>query len=288
MPARRPLLSLALLLALASLLMAAPSASAAIKAKPSLTSTAAGTRIVVKLSSTRRLARRARPTAVSVRAGATRYKLRRVRAAGAAVSLGTWRSSAYKGAAATRLLAQEGKRVTVTVRSRAGKTSLKPKLPAAPTRRDGGSGPPFEAPGRELSGQEAYDHIKRYFVNSRFTDCPAGWPNCAVEERYSHCANGSSWEYHRYTPSSGSDINSYGSLQVSGAVVHANGSWAIEYVVSAYGNQSFYHWELAQDRSARGAYWAPGVDPRVSPASEQLGPMTWQQPATFPEPANCG
>ena len=46
-----------------------------------------------------------------------------------------------------------------------------------PTPRDPGSTPLFEKPSGELSGQPAFDHFKRYFLNSRFTDCPAGWPN---------------------------------------------------------------------------------------------------------------
>jgi hypothetical protein len=155
------------------------------------------------------------------------------------------------------------------------------RKPATPTPRDpapppGASGP-FEKPSGELSGQPAYDHFKRYFLDSRFTDCPAGWPNCAVEERYDHCSNGA-WAYHRYTPTSGADINSYGTYQVTGAVAHADSSWSVEYVVNAYGSQSFYSWDVAADGTVLGRYWAPGTAP-PSPPSEQLGPLRWQQPA---------
>jgi hypothetical protein len=148
-----------------------------------------------------------------------------------------------------------------------------PGLPAPPP----GSSGPFERPSGELSGQAAFDHFKRYFLNSRFTDCPGGWPSCAVEERYDHCENGA-WAYHRYTPTSGSDINSYGSYQVTGAAAHPDGSWSVEYVVSAYGNQSFYSWDVAANGRVVGRYWAPGTAP-PSPPSQQLGPLGWQQPA---------
>jgi hypothetical protein len=136
---------------------------------------------------------------------------------------------------------------------------------------------PFERPSGELTGQPAFDHFQRYFLNSRFTDCPGGWPTCAVEERYDHCTSGE-WAYHRYTPTSGSDINSYGTYQVTGAVAHADGSWGVEYIAHAYGNQSFYSWDVAANGTVVGRYWAPGTAP-PSPPTEQLGPLGWQQPA---------
>ena len=148
-----------------------------------------------------------------------------------------------------------------------------PGTPAPPPGPNG----PFERPSGELSGQPAFDPFKRDFLNSRFTDCPGGWPSCAVEERYDNCTDGS-WAYHRYTPTSGSDINSYGGSQVTGAVAHADSSWGVEYVVSAYGNQSFYSWDVAADGRVTGRYWAPGTAP-PSPPTELLGPLGWQQPA---------
>lgn len=140
-----------------------------------------------------------------------------------------------------------------------------------------GSAGPFEKPSGELTGEQAFNHFQRYFLNSRFTDCPAGWPNCAVEQRYDHCTNGA-WAYHRYTPTSGSDINSYGNYTVTRAAAHPDGSWGVEYVVDAYGSQSFYSWDVAADGTVVGRYWAPGTAP-PSPPSEQLGPLRWQQPA---------
>ena len=139
-----------------------------------------------------------------------------------------------------------------------------------------GPQPLFEKPSGELTGQPAFDHFSRYFLNSRFTDCPAGWPACAVEQRYDQCAN-YSWAYHRYTPSSGSDINSYGGYTVTGAAAHADGSWAVEYVVDAYGTQSFYSWDIAANGSVVGRYWAPGNAP-PNPPNENLGPLQYKQP----------
>ena len=132
--------------------------------------------------------------------------------------------------------------------------------------------PLFEKPSGELTGQDAFNHFSRYFLNSRFTDCPAGWPNCAVEERYDHCSN-YSWAYHRYTPTSGSDINSYGSYQVTGAAAHTDGSWGVEYNVFAYSTQSFYSWNVAANGTVTGVYTGPSGD------VQQLGPLQWQQPA---------
>jgi hypothetical protein len=136
--------------------------------------------------------------------------------------------------------------------------------------------PLFEKPSGELTGQDAFNHFSRYFLNSRFTDCPAGWPACAVEERYDHCSSGA-WAYHRYTPSSGSDINSYGTYQVTGAVAHADGSWLVEYHAYAYSTDTFYSWDVAADGTVIGRYWGPGNFP-PNPPNQNLGPLRWKQP----------
>jgi hypothetical protein len=136
--------------------------------------------------------------------------------------------------------------------------------------------PLFAKPSGELTGQDAFNHFSRYFLNSRFTDCPAGWPNCAVEERYDHCSTGA-WTYHRYTPTSGSDINSYGNYQVTGAVAHPDGSWGVEYHVYAYSTDTFYSWDVAADGTIVGRYWGPGNFP-PSPPNQNLGPLKWTQP----------
>ena len=136
---------------------------------------------------------------------------------------------------------------------------------------------PFAKPNGELTGEPAYNHFSRYFLNSRFTDCPAGWPACAVEERYDQCSSGA-WAYHRYTPTSGADINSYGNYTVTGAAAHPDSSWQVEYVVNAYGNQSFYSWDIAANGVVNGRYWSPGNAP-PNPPNQVLGPLQWKQPS---------
>jgi hypothetical protein len=42
--------------------------------------------------------------------------------------------------------------------------------------------------------------------------------------------------------------------------------------------ESFYSWSIAADGTVTGLYWAPGTYP-PAPASQQLGPLRWQQPA---------
>lgn len=123
----------------------------------------------------------------------------------------------------------------------------------------------FEAPGRQLSGEEARPFLERYLANSTFTDCPAGWPNCAVEERYSHFSDGSFY-YCRLTPTSGSDIRSSQTYQVQNAVVEADGSWSFNESVSGGG---FYEWRVAANGQVVGAYSFEGGAP------QQLGPFQY-------------
>lgn len=293
---------LALPFALLALLALAPTAQGAIRAKPSLVTAGGKTQIVVELTSKSKLRSRTKPLAVSVVARKKTYKLKRQR--GGSANGGTWKSRPFGGSAARRLTALAGKRIRVRVKTRAKTLSIGAKL--VPVRAggdeggqnggggavdngggavdngggtgDGGSGggsanpqPLFEAPGRELSGEETRPFLNRYFVDSRFTDCPAGWPSCAVETRYTHCGSGEHI-YERLTPSSGSDTRAVGAYSVTGAVVHADGSWGVEYTVSAYSNLTYYSWQVARDGTATGVYTGP------SGAQEQLGPLLWVKP----------
>jgi hypothetical protein len=282
---RTPLRWLLLVVLVAGLgaLVLAPAADAALVARPSLKTTRGATKIVVVLTSSRAWRARTRPRSVKVKAGGHTYALRKVTGRVAGVARGssaTWATSGYSGRAGASLLQLGGSHVTVIVHTRAGTTTLSPTLAGSKTGGGGGGPAPvptatapgpgqqplFAPPGRELSGNEAFNSFSRYFLNSRFTDCPAGWPNCAVEERYVHCPN-FGWEYHRYTPTSGSDINSYGSFQVTGATQHADGSWAVSYTETAYGSQHFYYWAVATNGSVAGTY-----DGSALPA------MVWEQP----------
>ena len=274
--------SLAVLAAVAtSLLLAAP-ASAGVRATASVQSASGGKRLAVKVARKGSLSARQRPTGVSVKAGGRTYKLKRPQARS---GLGTWKSKVYRGAAADRLTALAGQRIRVVVRSRSGSRTLRANLRGtAPTdRRAAGAGRrrrrrPARSRSRPASSpaKAAFAHISRYFVNSRFTDCPPGWPACAVEEQYNHCAGGGrtgNQEYHRYTPTSGSDINSYGQYQVTGAAAHPDGSWGVEYALASYGNQTFYSWNVAADGTVTGVYTGPSGE------QQQLGPLKWQQPS---------
>lgn len=263
-------------------ILALPAAApAAIRAKTTLQSASGTVRLVVKLTSTRSLTASTRPRSVKVKGGGKTYTLSRARGTSmATVSAGTWRSAVYRGRSAAGLSALAGKSVKVLVTSRAGTATVNSAVPRAPGPISPGPGPApnpsaqplFQPPGRELTGEETRPFLQRYLVNSRFTDCPGvGWPSCSVEERYNHCPDGS-WEYHRLTPSSGSDIHAYGTAQVTGAVVHADGSWVVEYNQSGYGTTNFYHWEVATNGRVVGSY----------NHSQVLGPLQYQQPA------NCG
>jgi hypothetical protein len=274
-----------LIAAVAALLVPAI-ANGALSASTSLPTSAGATRIVVTVNGVGTVPKRQRPIAVSVAAGGARYTL-------AKVNNRRWRSAKLKPAAVTKLRALKGTRVTVRVKSTAGTRSLRSvlRVPAStggtltpppttppPTTTPPGTPPLFEAPASNLIGNDAFNHISRYFLNARFTDCPGLWPTCAVEQRYNHCADGS-WEYYRLTPSSGSDIKSFGSFQVTGAAANTDGSWGVEYLLTAYSQQSFYSWNVAANGTVTGSYWAPGNLP-PNPPSESLGPMVWQGPIT--------
>ena len=254
-------------------------AGAAVRATTKLEEVNSGPRLAVKLARKGELTTAQRPRAVRVKGGGRTYKLHKPRARN---GLGTWKSAIYRGAAAKRVRALAGHRVRVLVRSQAGSQTLRTRVRGGPSEGGGGTDDTpqqpalFEKPSGELSGDAAFAHIQRYFVNSRFTDCPAGWPACAVEERYNHCAGGGrtgNQEYHRLTPTSGSDINSYGTYTVTGAAAHPDGSWGVEYVLDSYGNQTFYSWSVAANGTVTGTYTDPNQQ------QQALGPLRWQQPS---------
>lgn len=277
----------------AALMLVSPgTASARLSAKASIQTKSGLTRIVVSLSSPRSLAAKARPRSVKVRISRKKsYTLSRVRgsAAAAAVSYGTWRSAGFKGSAAKPLVALAGTKITVLVGTRGGTVSLRPSLPKlgggvtpSPPAPTPGAEPLFKPPGRDLTGAEALTSIKGYVANSRFTDCVAGWPNCAVEQRYLFCPNGLDAAYLRLTSSSGSDIISYGHVQPVGADQKADGSFAftVSFLLNGKaGNDpsdfSYYTWNVSTAGIATGLYWPPGTNPRDNPANEQIGPLQY-------------
>lgn len=130
--------------------------------------------------------------------------------------------------------------------------------------------PLFEPPGRRLDGDAAKPFLQRYLLNSRFSTCPQGWGvgGCSVEERYSHHVD-TSFYYCRLTPTSGADINSVGSYTVQNATVNADGSWAFDEYVDAYGTRSAYEWHVATNGVVTGLYAYNG-----GPV-QQLGPLQY-------------
>jgi hypothetical protein len=126
---------------------------------------------------------------------------------------------------------------------------------------------PFQAPGRRLVGQEAMAFLQRYLWNSTFTDCPEGFPNCSLEERYSHTSGGAFY-YCRLSLDHGSDVvNGPRGYQVQSAIVEADGSWTFSEVVDNNGSPVVYEWHLAADGVVSGLYRSGGV--------EQLGPFQY-------------
>jgi hypothetical protein len=246
-----------------SLVLAAP-AQAAVTAKVSIVSK----RIVVSVKG-------AKPKGVTVVAGGKSYKLTK--------SGSKWRSKAFDGAAAlagtaVKIKLRSGNKTkTLSVKVAGAAPAPAPVAPApvAPAPSPAGTPPLFPPPAAATTGNAAYDEIKGYFADSRFTDCPTGWPTCAVEERYSHFANSDQY-YCRLTPSSGSDIKSYGQIsRISGAEHHADGSWIVEYYLSSYGNTVFYSWTVSPYGVTTGRYWRPGRDPSSGPPDQSLGPLQW-------------
>jgi hypothetical protein len=154
---------------------------------------------------------------------------------------------------------KHGKKTKVCKKKKAHKTLPSP----AP------KGGLFEAPGTKLEGEAAKPFLQKYLLNSTFTDCPAGWPNCAVEQRYSHSAD-NSFYYCRLTSTSGADIRSTGEYGVDNARVEPDGSWIFHEVVYAYGNYSEYEWQVAANGVVTGAYrFQPGS------ALERIGPLQY-------------
>lgn len=262
-------LTIALPLLAVALLFAAPAQAAKLKTSVTISQSASGSKVVVDLSSSKRISAKRKPRSVVVVAAGRKLKLSRVKATAAAAGYASsWQSKNFTGSYASKLNALGGKRLKVTVSSRSGKSNFKPKAKIQ-SAGGGGGGPRFAVPSAPLIGDAAWNHIKGYFLNSAFSDCAAGvWPSCAVENRYVHCPD-FSWQYRRATPSNGSDINSYYSFTVSGAEVAADGSWGVQYYTSTGGN---YVWRVGQNGIANGEY-------SYSTTYETMPNYFWSQPA---------
>jgi hypothetical protein len=236
------------------------------------------TRVVVTLSSTKKVTSKYRPSSVKVKAAGKSLKLSKAKSPKTALKyLTTWQSKNQTGSYAEKLKALAGKKVKVTTSARAGALVKSPKATVenAPVGGGGGGGggggPIFAAPASDLVGLDAWNVIAPSFQNSAFSDCAAGpWPNCAVEHRYVHCPN-FSWRYMR-TAGLGSDINSHDTYTVSGANANANGTWAVQYQTGTGGN---YLWQGTNTSGIVSGTYQYGGDP-----AENLGQFYWFKPAT--------
>ncbi|MFA9270611.1 MAG: hypothetical protein ACEQSX_07620 [Baekduiaceae bacterium] len=284
--------SAAALVAFLVLLLPA-AADAKLSATVTIETKSSSSRIVAVLTSDKSLVTRQKPKTVSAVGAGKSYKLTRAPGNVTAKKLGTWRSKFYKGADAVKVQALAGKKISLRIRTRANKrttvgatittgapgsggtTGTNPTpAPANPT--PAPAQPLFKAPGRVLTGTEAFESIKGYFLNSEFSDCQAGrWPTCQVENRYEHLPDGS-FEYRRCTPVSGSDINTVGSYTVTGVQQNADGSWVIEY--TSQGGASFYHWEVGLNGVVNGYYAYNGT------VTETMANYYWRTPA---RPGSC-
>lgn len=275
---------LATVVCTAALFGAAQPAAAKLKASAIVQADGAGQRVIVTVTGKRAPSARQKPRSVKVKAAGKSLKLSKYRAAaaraGATGYSSTWRSKLQTGAYAGKLAALGGKRVKVSLISKSGTTSVSAKV-VVQTGGGGGGGQPgaplFAPPPSALIGNDAFNYLSKWFLNSAFSDCQSVWPACAVEERYVHCPSGA-WEYHRNTPTSGSDIHAYDNFTVTGANVNADGSWVVSYTTGTGGN---YYWSVATNGIATGRY-------TFSTTVQNLGPMYWSQPAiTWQQPAGA-
>ncbi len=265
--------------AVASAATAAPRLTAA----PTLENASGGVRIVVVVTGSRNLTARQRPRTVRARVGRTSHALTRLaRPTMIGRRAGTWRSAILRGSAATAARRVIGSAVTITIvdvagttitirpvlRAPATTTSPNPTTPNPTTPDPTTPAPLFTPPATALEGTPAFEHLDQYFLNARFTNCAAGWPNCPtvpVVERYVHCPDGG-WQYHRESSVQGADVHSYYTFAVTGANVGVDGAWAVSYTTSTGGN---YVWQVSTTGVATGTYQY-GSDP-----IQQLGPFQW-------------
>lgn len=208
---------LTLLLTLAAIVATPASAQAKLTATLTVEAEGDATRVVATLTSDRPVAKRKRPTRIDVSVGSGKpISLTRAgKPTPTATALGTFRSAKLRGARATSATALVGTRAKLTLISSGGRTTLRataagptpiggttpisspgqnptatpaptgatPTPTPAPTGPAPTPAPLFTKPATALTGDAAYQAIKGYVANATLTTCPAGWPNCPVEQR---------------------------------------------------------------------------------------------------------
>lgn len=239
----------------------------------------------------------AKPTKATLVVGGTAYRLAR--------SGTTWRTKPLKASVLAKVTGKKAKvKVTVKGTKRVLRTTIKaqetapppqapgtPQTPGAPgtpgtpgTGTPGtGTSPLFAAPGVDREGQEAWDAIKGYFANSTMTNCPQGWPACAVEWRYGFFENGTIASC-RLQSVSGGDITSYYDfVQVTGVSQYADGSWGVSFLGQYRAFSEYNPSSFAVIVGANGVgevrYWSPGVDPATQAPSDRHTDLLWMRGA---------
>jgi hypothetical protein len=136
-------------LALLAVLAAAPTASAAVKAKVAVVRSASGVQLEVGISSKKPLTGTTRPRAVKVNS----YKLKRVKSTRRS---STWRSAVQTGSAADALQALGGQRVKVKITTKRGTRTVRSPVKALPPAARPGPAPaPPPAAGPDLVRDDA-------------------------------------------------------------------------------------------------------------------------------------
>lgn len=128
----------------------------------------------------------------------------------------------------------------------------------------------FEAPGKQLNGEEAKPFLQKYLANSTFTDCVTGWPSCGgFENRYSHAADATFYKC-LLRPTSGSDVKSVGEYGIQNARVEPDGSWIFQEIVAWYGETTAFEWKVSANGLVEGA-----VQGHPGEAPEKIGPLQY-------------
>ncbi len=261
---RKTILGVLATLTLALGFLSAPANSATLSAQP--TAVTEGGRVVVTVKGKK-------PTKATLIVAGKRYPLKRKGKVWRTKSLSAETLAAMAGAKAKLKVKVKGKNKTLRT-SVQGTTT-----PTGPGGTPGGSTQPlFVAPGVDSTGNAAWEAVKGYFANSTLTDCPAGWPNCPVEQRYGFFENGTTW-YCRLTNNAGSDIRSQATITgIVGAEQKADGSWAVSYQDESYGYNHYYTVRVAANGAGTVQYWASGADPNGPPSEVYTG-LQWMRGA---------
>lgn len=248
-------------------ILLAGTAEARVRVSAALEPAGSRSRLVVTIENSRGFTSHTRPRAVRVTYRRTSYRLRRVTLTSASRSARTaktlWRSSPR-----VYLNNLHRRRVAVLIRTALRTTRFRRRVVRAPPR--------FAPPPRDVTGTAAFVRIRKYFINSRITDCPGGWPACATERRYEHCAGGDiegNWQAREFPVNPLSPAR-HAPYKVLTAFQRTDGSWGVTYKVTLDANSvGYYSWHVEVSGRATGVYAAEGQ-------ADMLRGFTWQPSAS--------